>query len=364
MILYGDKLSFRESMAVVVAGFCYTTLIVACIGLPWWWLHDPGNTATLAPEQPLVLPVTIPELDQLTAEATTPTSKALDELKSEQRDPAPVEELTLTSKALDELKSEQRDPAPVEERTRVNVAVATRATARPEDLIEDADDLVFNPANYEGHQVAIEGRVAHLFWNYRLIAEVGQNSIVIDIDGLSQTERVKLEAAIDKAGFLGQVQARIKGTVERRPLATFQLAATHLSLAEAGPRLGSTSDLDGDNSLVVPLYPGKPFGQSYLSSDLTRSGERDQRASFGGRGSTGGASEGASGGGRSEGASGGTSSGSSGGSGNGNSGNGNSGNGNSGNGNSGNGNGNSGNGNSGNGNSGNGNSGNGNSGKG
>jgi hypothetical protein len=291
----------------------------------------------------------------------------LDELKSEQRDPAHVEEFTLTSEALDELKSEQRDPAPVVERTRVDVAVATRATARPEDLIEDADDLVFNPANYEGHQVAIAGRVAHLFWNYRLIAEVGQNSIVIDIDGLSQTERVKLEAAIDKAGFLGQVQARIKGTVERRALATFQLAATHLALAETGPRLRSTPDFEGDNSLVGPLYPGKPFGQSYLSSNLTRSGEHDQRTSSGDRGSTGGASEGASGGGRSEGASGGTSSGSSGGSGNGNSGSGNSGKGNSGSGNSGkgnSGNGNAGNGNSGNGNAGNGNSGNGNSGKG
>jgi TPR repeat protein len=201
--------------------------------------HYAAKAAILAPEHPLVLSITIP------MEADQPT----------------IEETTLTSESLDDIKSPQRAPAERQKETaKFQVATATPASATPEDLIENANDLVFKPYNYQGRQLAVAGPVVHLLWDYRLKAETGQNSIVIDVDGLNKADLAKLDAAIEKAGFLGQVHARIKGRIERQTLATFELVATELALTGLDP------DSDETAPLVVILYPGEPFGQTNINN--------------------------------------------------------------------------------------------------
>jgi hypothetical protein len=99
--------------------------------------------------------------------------------------------------------------------------------------VEDIDDLVFKPHNYRGRQVVVIGSVNRFFWRYRLRAETGQNSIVLDVDGLRQADRSALESAIETTGFLGQVRARIKGRIERQSVATFRLVASELVLVDS-----------------------------------------------------------------------------------------------------------------------------------
>jgi TPR repeat protein len=272
--------------------------------------HYAAKAAILAPEHPSVLSITLPmEVAQPTTEETTLTSESLDDIKTPQRVPAERQEVA----------------------AKVQVATATPASLTPEDLIENANNLVFRPYDYLSRQVAVAGPVVHLFWDYRLVAETGQNSIVIDLDGLSQADRDKLDAAIDKVGFLGQVHAQIKGTIERQSLASFELVATELALTriaigkDEASDAGLGTDIGEVNPLVVPVYPGEPFVQTNAFNNGTRSGDRGgasaSAANSNGEGSSG-ASDGESssaGSGGSEGASGGgSSSAGSGGSGNGN----------------------------------------------
>ena len=171
--------------------------------------HYAAKAAILAPEHPLVLSITIPmEADQPKTKETTPAREILANVRAP---PSAPEELE-------------------EETAKVQVATATPASATPEDLIENVNDLVFKPYDYQGRQLAVAGPVVHVLWDYRLKAETGQNSIVIDVDGLNKADRAGLDAAIEKAGFLGQVHARIKGRIERQGLASFELAATELAL--------------------------------------------------------------------------------------------------------------------------------------
>jgi TPR repeat protein len=260
-----------------------------------------AKAAILAPEHPLVLPMTIPmEADQPTTEETTPVPEILSDFKTPPSAPEQRQEVT----------------------AKVEVATATDASTTLQDLVQDADDLVFEPHNYQDRQVVVTGSVVHLLWDYRLKAETGQNSIVIDIDGLSQADRAKLDAAIEKVGFLGQVRARIRGRIERQTLATFKLTATELALNEIDPSADNTLSPDlgpglaETAPLVVILYPGEPFGEINVNNNRNRSGDRGRASANGANSNGGGASGGGSG------------SSSSGGSGNGNSGNGNSGKGN------------------------------------
>jgi hypothetical protein len=116
--------------------------------------------------------------------------------------------------------------------------VATYETAgvpRDTDVSGDTvnpNDLVYEPHKFQGRHVVVTGSMVWLFWRYRLKSEIGQNSIVIDVAGLRRAEQAKLEAAIEKVGFLGQVLVRIKGKVERQTVATFRLAASELVLVE------------------------------------------------------------------------------------------------------------------------------------
>ena len=114
----------------------------------------------------------------------------------------------------------------------VETAIDPLAFAIQKNLIEDTDDLVSRPYNYQGRQVVVTGSVVQLFWEYRLKSRSGQNKIVIDVDGLKQSDRAKLDAAIDRAGFFGRVRARIHGRIERQTSTTFELAATELVLIE------------------------------------------------------------------------------------------------------------------------------------
>jgi hypothetical protein len=123
-------------------------------------------------------------------------------------------------------------------------------------LFEDANDIVLKPHDYQNRQVAVAGSVVHLFWDYRLLADSGQNSIVIDVDGLSRSDQAALDSAIDEVGTFGQVRARIKGTIERTSLATFVLTATDVALIDTVSSQDQDLDSYETGTLVVPVYPG------------------------------------------------------------------------------------------------------------
>ena len=114
----------------------------------------------------------------------------------------------------------------------VDAAIDPLAFATNKNLIEDTDDLVSRPYNYQGRQLVVAGSVVRFFWEYRLKSETGQNKIVIDVDGLKQSDRAMLDAAIDRAGFFGRVRARIHGRIERQTSAALELVATELVLIE------------------------------------------------------------------------------------------------------------------------------------
>ncbi len=264
--------------------------------------HYAAKAADLAPEHPLVQSMTIPMgADQPTSEETILTSETSEGIETPQR-------------ALVE---------PREATTKNEVAIAASAGVSPKNLVRDVDDLIFKPHNYRGREVVVTGSVIHLLWDYRLKAETGQNSLVIDVDRLSPANRAMLDAAIERAGFLGQVRARVKGRVKRQTPATFELAATELTLIGIAPTEDEalSPNLDPDFGEVappvVPVDPVEPLVRTNGSGNRTPSGD-DDRASAAAINSYGGGLGGTSGGGNSSAGSG--SSGDSGGPGGGNSG--------------------------------------------
>jgi hypothetical protein len=114
----------------------------------------------------------------------------------------------------------------------VETAIDPLTFAGQKNLVEDTDDLVSRPYNYQGRQLMVAGSVVRFFWEYRLKSKSGQKTIVIDVDGLNQSDRAKLDAAIDRAGIFGRVRARIHGRIERQNSAAFELVATELVLIE------------------------------------------------------------------------------------------------------------------------------------
>ncbi|HEX9767854.1 MAG TPA: hypothetical protein VGA50_01655, partial [Kiloniellales bacterium] len=224
----------------------------------------------------------------------------------------PPEQATLTSESLAEIKAPQRAPAQDMTAAEVEIATATSAAAKPDGLVENGDDLVLAPDNYLGRQVMVTGSVVRFLGKYRLKSEFGQNSIVIDVGGLSQADGAKLDAAIEKAGLFGQVRARIKGRIERQSLATFELAATDLALTAMtsgdDEALGQGSDPDFLEvvPLVVPVYPGELFGRTNADNDRSGSGDRGVASASSGNSGSGGSGGSSSGGGDSSGGSGGS----------------------------------------------------------
>jgi hypothetical protein len=172
--------------------------------------HYAAKASELAPEHPIVLGMAFPmEAERRPTEETTSSSAASAEIKRPRRPPAQLQKVA----ARDEM--------------------VFGPSAAPQSLIEDIDDLVFKPHNYRGRQVVVIGSVNRFFWRYRLRAETGQNSIVLDVDGLRQADRSALESAIETSGLLGQVRARIKGRIERQSVATFRLVASELVLVDS-----------------------------------------------------------------------------------------------------------------------------------
>jgi hypothetical protein len=56
--------------------------------------------------------------------------------------------------------------------------------------------------------------------------------MVIDVEGLRTADQNELQEAIDRVGILGQVHARIRGTIERRGTQHYRLTASNLVLVE------------------------------------------------------------------------------------------------------------------------------------
>jgi hypothetical protein len=151
------------------------------------------------------------------------------------------------------------------------------AASSSSDVLDDADDLVYEPHKYEGFQVAVTGPIVRFFWRYRLISQSGQNNLVIDVEDLAETVRAKLDAAFEEAGAFGQLRARVEGTIERQGFATYHLAAREVALLGPDPEMRdslgdktlSNETLRGEfdeereiTPLVVPVYPGtlvEPF---------------------------------------------------------------------------------------------------------
>jgi tetratricopeptide (TPR) repeat protein len=203
--------------------------------------------AELAPENPYVQSMTIPiEASQPAFEDSVPTSETSEIVETPPQD----------------LVEPQEAPAEIEEAPIVSASVTPNSPAR------DVDDLIFRPHSYNGRQVVVTGAVVHLLWDYRLKAETGQNSIAIDVDGLSPANRARLESAIEEAGLLGQIRARIRGTVRRQTPATFELAASELTLIETVPTGGAAlnpdpdPDLDEASPRVDPIDSGAPLVQT------------------------------------------------------------------------------------------------------
>jgi hypothetical protein len=89
-----------------------------------------------------------------------------------------------------------------------------------------------------------------------LTSENGQNSLEVDVDGLRPAARADLRDAVDRAGFLGQVEARITGRIVRQTPVTFELAAHELALTAPAP---STSfETAGGTSESEPPAAGVP----------------------------------------------------------------------------------------------------------
>ncbi len=145
----------------------------------------------------------------------------------------------------------------------VETAIDPLAFAIQKNLVEDTDDLVSRPYDYQGRQLVVAGSVVRFFWEYRLKSKTGQKIIVIDVDGLNQSDRAKLDEAVDRAGFFGRVRARIHGRIERQSSAAFGLVATKLVLIEP-------TDL---TEILVPTK--SPLGRR-------ESGDRDVASSSGG----------------------------------------------------------------------------------
>ncbi|NIR58646.1 MAG: hypothetical protein GWO02_03565, partial [Gammaproteobacteria bacterium] len=77
------------------------------------------------------------------------------------------------------------------------------------------DDLLVAPGQHLGQEVVVTGSVVWLLWRYRLQSTSGSDSMVVEVDGLRPAAQQDLENALNQVGILGEVQARIRGTVLR-----------------------------------------------------------------------------------------------------------------------------------------------------
>ena len=95
-----------------------------------------------------------------------------------------------------------------------------------------AEDLLLQPDHYADRQVVVTGSVVWLLRRYWLRSDNGQESIMIDVDGLQPNARSDLEDAVVNIETLARVRARITGTVEPRGSDGYRLAASEVVLLE------------------------------------------------------------------------------------------------------------------------------------
>jgi hypothetical protein len=99
---------------------------------------------------------------------------------------------------------------------------------RGEDTV-DLDTLVEGPSKFAGQEVVITGNVARLLGAYRLNSTNGQNNIVVDVARARRADQIELDAALEKAGFMGSVRLQIQGRVEQGTV-TYRLVAANIVL--------------------------------------------------------------------------------------------------------------------------------------
>ena len=103
------------------------------------------------------------------------------------------------------------------------------------DAIPDSvtpDDLLLEPSSHLGRPVIVTGPVVWMLWRYRLQSDSGTHSMVVDVEGIEPADQAELRAAIDRVGVLGQVQARIRGTLVHQGGESYRLSASELALVE------------------------------------------------------------------------------------------------------------------------------------
>jgi len=241
LALQPDNQAARDGIERVGARYADLANLAAAKGDLAKARHYAAKAEALAPEHPAVAALAIPEAAKATPAAlAAPGAEAPVEAPVEATVGAPAE---ATVEA-----SEPPAALPVEEGSEVPTAVApppaTVASAKVEpaptsapwvEPIGDSDDLIFRPQAYEGRELVVTGTVARVFGRYLLTSENGQNSLVIDVDGLDPAARAELRDAADRAGFLGQVEARITGRIVRQTPVTFALAARECALETPAP---------------------------------------------------------------------------------------------------------------------------------
>ncbi len=95
----------------------------------------------------------------------------------------------------------------------------------------EVDELVQRPGRFDGQEVVVTGKVAHVLGAYRLQSGSQQNSIVIDVERTRRADQIALEQALAKAGFGNSVRVQARGEVEQS-LITSRLLAFDLMVLD------------------------------------------------------------------------------------------------------------------------------------
>jgi hypothetical protein len=86
------------------------------------------------------------------------------------------------------------------------------------------------PPTPEGDTVELDALVeARLLGAYRLNSTNGQNNIVVDVTRTRRADQIELDAALEKAGFMGTVRLQIQGRMEQGTV-TYRLVAANIVL--------------------------------------------------------------------------------------------------------------------------------------
>lgn len=114
---------------------------------------------------------------------------------------------------------------------RDQVAVARPRASQAAESV-NVDSLVTNPGRYHARRVVVTGSLLRLLEHYRLESRSGLRTLIVDVAGIERAQFETLQQAIDQAGLIGSVRARISGTVEPLSANAFRLVADDLIMLE------------------------------------------------------------------------------------------------------------------------------------